>query len=196
MIREIEDLKLKYETCYDEVSRMKDEIIRYEFSKGGDVFFRGMYTPYLTFERKMFSNYQGRFIKNTQNFTFKYGFDKNDKLIYVLRNLDGFYFEEYILHNVDHEIGLCYSKNKHYLSEVNVCKFHNNLLKSVCHAHIMEWLENRYSFDITEELYTYDDNGLFSIENITGETRYPTRYHSLYEFEKNTFILKNQWISK
>lgn len=43
------DLKSKYEKLYDELSRLKGEVIRYEFSKGGNVFFRGLYTPYLSF---------------------------------------------------------------------------------------------------------------------------------------------------
>ncbi len=195
ILNKIENFKLQYENCYDKISKIKEDITRYEYSKGGNVFFRGIYTPYLTFKRKMFSNSSGRVTKNEKNFTFKYGFNKDNQLVYVLRNLDGFYFEEFIIRNENLEIGLCYSQNQHYLSDINICEFSNNFLKSVCHAHILEWLDNKYSFDISEEIYTYNNDELFSIEKITRESRYPMKYHLLYELQDDTFVIKNQWKS-
>lgn len=195
VLTKLNELKLKYETCYADFSKIKDDVIKYEFSKGGDVFFRGIYTPYLSLKKKMFSNHSGRIVKKSKVFTFKYGFNKHDKLVYILRNLDGFYFEEYVFRNENFEIGLCYSKNNHYLSDINICEFNNDLLKYVCHAHIMEWFDDKYSFDIYEEIYSYNNNELFSIEKIISETRYPMKYHSLYELQGNDFILKKQWKS-
>lgn len=189
------DLKSKYEKLYDELSRLKGEVIRYEFSKGGNVFFRGLYTPYLSFRYGLFSNRPGRFIKTDKNFTFKYGFNSDNQLIYVLRNLDGIYTEEYILYHTDCEIGLCFDQRLQLLTDITVCKYGGRLLTSVHRANVMDW-GNCFSFSLTEEIYQYHADALIGMEEITGDTKYPTRYHILYDVTNDEFKLIRQWITK
>lgn len=189
------NLKSKYENLYDEISRVKDEVSRYEFSKGGNVFFRGLYTPYLSFRYGLFSNRPGKFINTDKNFTFKYGFNYDNRLIYVLRNLDGIYTEEYILYHTDCEIGLCFDQRMKLLTDITVCKYDGSLLTSVQRANIMEW-RNYYSFSLTAEIYQYHADILTGMEEIIGDTKYPTRYHSLYDIVNDEFKLTRQWITK
>lgn len=195
MEKDFIELKTKYENSYAELSEIKNEIVRFEFSKGGNVFFRGLYTPFLSFKGGLFSNNPGRMTKTDKNFTFKYGFDSDDRLIYVLRNLDGIYTEEYILYSPDQEIGVCFDRRIQLLTDITICRREGELLTSVHHANIMDW-GNSFSFSLTEEIYQYHERILAGMEGITGDTRYPTRYHNLYEVNNVEFKLLKQWIEK
>lgn len=110
-IEMLEKLKAEYESSYEELSSLKNEIVRFGYSKGGKVFFRGMYTPYLSY---------------------KYGL-------------------------------------------------------------ISIFLVFSY---VTEESYRYDNDELAAIQITSGDTRYPTRYHSSYENNDKSFRLTKQWITK
>ncbi len=195
MENELKRMKSEYENSYTELSEIKSKIVRFEFSKGGDVFFRGLYTPYMSFRYGLFSNSPGRMIKTDKNFTFKYGFNEKNQLVYVLRNLDGIYTEEYILHLPACEIGLCFDKRMQLLTDITVCKYNNGLLMSVHHANIMDWI-NYFSFSFTEEVYQYQEGILTAMEERTGDTKYPTRFHKSYEIAGKDFKLVKQWVSK
>ncbi len=195
MKNELKRIKSQYEDSYTELNKIKSEIVRFQFSKGGNVFFRGLYTPYLSYQYGLFSNSPGRLIKTDKNFTFKYGFNEKNQLIYVLRNLEGIYTEEYILHLPYCEIGLCYDQRMQLLTDITVCKYNDDLLMSVHHANIMDWI-SYFSFSLTEERYHYQEGILTGMEEITGDTKYPTRFHTSYEIFGKEFKLIKQWVSK
>lgn len=193
MEKEFKKIKSTYENMYTELSKMKNEIVRFEYSKGGNVFFRGIYTPYLSLKYGMYANSPGKKIKTEKNFTFKYGFNKNNELIYVLRNLDGIMMEEFIMYHQDYEIGVYFDQRIQQLTDITICKYSNGLLSSVHYAHIM-YLMRDFSFSLTEEIYGYDKGELINIEIVSCNTRYPKRYCSLYDINKNEFKLAKQWI--
>lgn len=193
--KEFRELKNKYENNYSELSEQVKDIVEYKFSKGGNIFFRGLYTPFLSFRYDIYSNHRGAFMKEGKDFTFKYGFNSDNQLIYVLRNLDGIYMEEFILYLSDCEVGLCFDKRKQLLTDISICKYNDDRLISVHYAHIMDW-KDYFSFDLSEEVYQYDNKSLIKIEMIEGDTKYPTRYHSSYEMINGELNLSNQWITK
>ena len=172
--KEFRELKKKYENNYSELSEQVKDIVEYKFSKG---------------------DHKGTFMQEGKNFTFKYGFNSDNQLIYVLRDLDGMYMEEYILYLPDCEVGLCFDKRKQLLTDISICKYNDDRLISVHYAHIMDW-KDYFSFDLSEEVYQYDNKSLITIEMIEGDTKYPTRYHSSYEMINGELNLSNQWITK
>ena len=195
MEKELLNIKSTFENSYDVLNSIKNEITEVNFSKGGEVFFRGLYTPFLSFKYGLFNNSPGRITNSEKNYTFKYCFNNNNKLIFVLRNLDGIAMEEFIIEYRGNEIGLTYNPKEKELTDITLCKYDGNKISSVCYAHIMKWMDS-VSFSFTEERYKYTDDALISMEEITGDTKYPTRFFSFYEFNDNKFKLVKQDISK
>ena len=194
MKNEYEALKAEYSGKYAELSEKKKEIVRYGYSKGGNVFFRGLYTPFLSFKYGLFTNIKGKAVKNRNDFTFSYGFDSNDRLIYVLRNLDGIYTEEFLIYFPDRTIGITYTQADKELTDVAICRYDNSVLVSAEHAHAINLISG-CSFQYTAEMYRYCGSELAAMEEITGDTRYPKSYHTEYEINDNRFKLTKQWMT-
>lgn len=194
MERELIDIKTNFAFAYNDLIKFKDTITECKFSKGGTVFFRGLFTPFLSFKYGLYNNSRGRMTNSERNFTFKYCFNDND-LVYVIRNLDDIKTEEFIFKYENEEIGLTFDQREKQLTDITLCKYENDQLISVCNAHIMKWMDS-CSFSFTTEYYNYQGNTLKSMEEVTGDTKYTTRYHSLYEFNGNEFKIIKQWITK
>ena len=194
MTNEYEAFYAEYNSKYTELSAKKDEIVRFEFSKGGNVFFRGLYTTFLSFKYGLFTNSKGKMVNKANDFTFSYGFDSNERLIYVLRNLDGIYTEEFLLYCPDRTIGITYTQTDKQLTDIVICRYNNNAIVTVDHAHKIN-LFSGSSFQYTKEIYRYLGSALVGMEEITGDTMYPKSYHTEYEVTDNKFKLMKQWIN-
>lgn len=194
MEKELIDIKSTFEGSYEVLNNLKHKITETKFSKGGDVFFRGYYTPFLSVKYGLFNNSRGRITKNEKNYTFKYGFN-NNHLIYVMRNLESIITEEFIFEYKGDEIGITFNQKDKEISDITLCKYCDGKLISVCYAHIMKWM-NSFSFSFTLEEYKYKEDVLMSMEEITGDTKYPTRFINRYNYNDDCFKLVEQKITK
>lgn len=139
-------------------SKAEKEIVRLEYSKGGETIHRGYFCPSPVFDLIVGGAKRGRLYKRKPapgKYTYEYGFDKDDKLIRC-KGLN----EEYLIYNeaMDIVYGVGFH-NTGEINEVSKCSYDNgNMIRyerSLC------WLEE--FADLHHEEYIYENNRLTEV---------------------------------
>lgn len=194
-------LKAEYECKYGELCTVKEKIARYEYSKGGLVFRRGIHSPLLSVKLGLYTNSAGRPVTNRAKApSFTYGFDKEDKLIYVSRNEE--MREEFILYKEDMVLGFTYEwhyelaepglERVHELTDLSVCIYENGLLSAVYEACVFNRTDG-FALSFNEESYQYEDSSLVRLEQAQWTSFNRQKFFSAFSVEKDSFGLEKQW---
>jgi hypothetical protein len=147
-------------------AKAEKEIVKFEFSKGGELIHRGYYCPSPIFEYIVGNVKRGRLLKRKPDFgkfTYEYGFDKEGNLIRV-RGVNEFtkptsrYDEEYLIYKGNVVYGLEFDTLGE-LSVVSKCNYENgNIVKyERCVCSIEEFADLNY------EEYKYEGNCLTEV---------------------------------
>ncbi|MCF2941899.1 hypothetical protein L1N85_26625 [Paenibacillus alkaliterrae] len=185
-VTELISIKHEYADKLSELrASVEKEVVRLEYSKGGETIHRGYYCPSPVLDLIVGGKKRGRLFKKKipefGSYSYEYGFDKDDRLIRV-KGINEFttpnsrFDEEYLIYrkNIVYGVEFDHLGKLHVVSK---CAYNNgNIIKyeqSVC------WME--IDADLYYEEYTYENNKLsevhvfYNIEPLLGiysESRY------------------------
>ncbi|MGN0608206.1 MAG: hypothetical protein ACI4J6_03320 [Oscillospiraceae bacterium] len=184
---DLRELKEKYDLKFLELSECYNkQVVKYEYSKGGLEFYRGIYTTSLYWQN---SNPQklGRKCTSNAQYDYMYGFNADNKLIYTQK---GNREKEYILYQNNKEISLVYDIYTLRLSRLSVSYYYNEKLISIYCGYV----RSNGMLGFTGELYSYD-NELSKITLVTKECNYYKRFVYVYDvIDNNKIIFNSQYV--
>ncbi|MEK4759853.1 hypothetical protein MHH85_06285 [Viridibacillus sp. FSL E2-0187] len=134
------------------------------YTKGGETMFhRGYYCPSLVFTYVVGGTKRGKILKRfSKKYSFKYGFNKLGKLIYVQHNNEfGTQFQEFLIHDSDIEIGITVQRNGS-ISDISRCEYKDGKLLRYERSQLGMQLGT--SKELYMEEYNYVDNQLNDVE--------------------------------
>ncbi|MGE7919103.1 hypothetical protein ACQKM9_09150 [Viridibacillus sp. NPDC093762] len=139
------------------ISKDIDSVI---YTKGGETMVhRGYYCPSLVFTYIVGGTKRGKILKRfSKKFSFKYGFNKQGKLIYVQHNDEfGTQFQEFIIHDKDIEVGITVQRNNS-ISNISRCEYKDGKLLKY------ETSQLGMSKELYMEEYSYEGYQLNDVE--------------------------------
>lgn len=127
------------------------------------MFHRGYYCPSLVFTYVVGGTKRGKILKRfSKKYSFKYGFNKLGKLIYVQHNNEfGTQFQEFLIHDSDIEIGITVQRNGS-ISDISRCEYKDGKLLRYERSQLGMQLGT--SKELYMEEYNYVDNQLNDVE--------------------------------
>ncbi|MEW9669863.1 hypothetical protein [Ammoniphilus sp. 3BR4] len=156
------------------------DILKFEYSKGGEVLHRGYYCPSPVLDLIVGNAKRGRLLKRKPDFgkySYEYGFDMENRLIRVrgvneFTTPDSRYDEEYLIYNKNIVIGLGFD-NMGQINTVSRCTYDNgNIVKyEYCVCGLQEYADLYYEdyfyknnifsevsvFNVTPQIELYDE---------------------------------------
>lgn len=189
----LSNLAKKYLENKDKYLNYELNVVRKEYSVGGELLPRGYYCPSPIYDIIAGNCKRGKMLKritSRSNPTYEYGYDKNDKLICVKCFLseDCLTYDFEILEYFDNlVIGVTFSKMfTNEIKGLNECRYDSmNRIISFIHAY---GSFNNFNIDnIEKEQYSYNSTGLAIAEcyNYIGNN-VPILDYNKYTFQHNT----------
>jgi hypothetical protein len=164
-VEELTDIKNEYANKLSELrSLAQKEVVKFEYSKGGETIHRGYYCPSPVFDLIVGGAKRGKLYKRKPSFgkySYEYGFDKNGRLMRVkdvneFTTPDSCFDEEYLLYGDNVVYGLEFD-HMNELRVVSKCMYD--------HGNIVQYQRsvggNEKYDDLHCEKYLYE-NGLLS----------------------------------
>ncbi|MGE7935186.1 hypothetical protein [Viridibacillus arvi] len=178
------------------------EIVSVTYTKGGETMFhRGYYCPSLVHTYIVEGTKRGKLLKRfSKKYSFKYGFDKLGKLIYVQNNdefeqFKGSQFQEFITYDKNIEIGISVRPDNS-ICMITRCEYEDGKLLKY----------ERSDFEMPEvyiEEYSYNDNQLVGVETASytpsiclyNRQKYAVRQNSNGEivYLRGGFLFNGKW---
>lgn len=174
------------------------EIVSVTYTKGGETMFhRGYYCPSLVHTYIVGGTKRGKLLKRfSKKFSFKYGFDKLGKLIYVQNNEEyDEEFQEFITYDKNIEIGISV-RYDNTIWMISRCEYEDGKLLKY----------ERSNFDMPEvyiEEYNYNGNQLVGVETASyrpsiclyDRQKYAVRQNSNGEivYLRGGFLFNGKW---
>lgn len=168
-------------------SKAEKEIVRLEYSKGGETIHRGYFCPSPVFDLIVGGAKRGRLYKRKPapgKYSYEYGFNKDDKLI----RSKGIY-DEYLIYNeaMDIVYGVGFD-NRGEINEVSKCSYDNgNMIK---YERCLCWIEE--NADLHYEEYKYENNKLSEVMYFNGipEMGFYSEYRYLVNQDEGGKIIR------
>ncbi len=142
----------------DMFGKAKNQALRFEYSKGGEVLHRGYYCPSSIIDIVVGNLNRGRLLKYNQSTpTFTFGFDAENRIVTVENEIGN----EYIFYNGEKSIGICFYEDSS-IFRVSQCIYSNHRIKEYS---VIDY--NPYVKQVSEyrrEEYEYNDESLTVIK--------------------------------
>ena len=148
--------------CGSIFDQLNSKTVREEYSAGGKALHRGYYCPSPVFDIVTGKSNRGKLLKRLTSRSrpsFKYCFDKDDRMIIVSNQSDG---KEIVLRDGNVETGIGFSE-RHGISTLAECTYDGSRILSYiyCSYNRHESLANNYR----REDYEYSEEGIKSLES-------------------------------
>lgn len=169
--------------CHLLYNELSSNVVKYEYSSGGEVLHRGYYCPSPILDIVVGNGNRGKLLKTLtakSKPTYKYGFDSQNELVVVnVLHLDE---SEIIIRQGNTETGVWFSKD----FDINVLSesyYHNNQISSYIFCRYNSF-EN-HVFDYRKEEYRYSAEGLevADIFRFFNDKKAPILQHEQYHFQ-------------
>lgn len=197
-VAELISIKHEYANKLPELrASAEKEIVRLEYSKGGEVIHRGYYCPSPVLDLVVGGMKRGRLFKKKiphfGSYSYEYGFDKDNRLIRVkgvneFTTPDSRFDEEYLIYREDIVYGVEFN-NLGELNVVSKCVYNDgNIIKYERSSCNMEELADLYV-----EEYTYENNKLVEVHqfyNITLSMGLYSENRFLVDQDQNGKIIR------
>ena len=177
-IQRLENLAAQHKDQYRCLkAQLEKEVVREEFSTGGETIHRGYYCPSPVQDIIVIGSKRGRLLKRLTEKskpTYKYGFNAKGEMLFAKNLHYGFDFEtiELMVRQEHTEIGITFSE-EFGIQEVSECVYSNGKLVSYAHG---------FGPRLRKEDYTYIENGPLEVNiyDYCGLTQ-----HYKYNFQRD-----------
>ncbi len=185
------DLVNKYNNIerYRELTLIKEDIFRREYSEGGEIYLRGIYCPFI-YRQLQDKKKLGNAVSSKAKYLYEYGFDVDNDLIYSAYSDER---EEFIFGEKTFCIGIEYHNFYKTVERVTVCDYKDGLLMSVNSAAAGFKAAERFALLFYGEKYSYKNGCLAFIETIDKRGCYYKRYHRNYSVNEDKLTYVGEW---